>query len=237
MCLAASDYERSKSGDMSFMRPNFLFGFFIAFATLVAAIPPLSFEIAEGSARCENRTNVLINSISKCVSRQFLDAELNETESHYGNTKCLRCMHICRKKSEIFECVRKGTEPLAKITRKARTMVPFFSQFLETYISGLCEDGTGLFPASNGDDKQCFRRSMTACHDHLNYLNYLHLALVCEAKDPNNDPYTKKYICENVYDHLECTWRSIKKCSPELMRAMEALRSAVMNFEPCIKYY
>ncbi|XP_046384060.1 uncharacterized protein LOC124154401 [Ischnura elegans] len=146
-------------------------------------------------------------------------------------------MHICRKKSEIFQCLRQGTEPMAKISRKARTMVPFLSQLMETYISALCEDVIGLLPASNADDKQCFRRSMTACNDHLIYLNYLDLALVCEAANPNDDPYTKKYICEKNHDHLECTGRSIKKCSPELMGPMEVLKNKTMSYEPCMKYY
>ncbi|XP_046384035.1 uncharacterized protein LOC124154388 [Ischnura elegans] len=238
MCLVAFGYERSKSVEMSFMHPIFLLGFFIAFATLAVAIPPpLSFEKAEGYAQCENRTNVLIKSIGECVNRQFLDAEMSQTGRRYDRTKCLRCIHICRKKSEIFQCVRQGTEAMANISGKASTMAPFFSQFVETFISGLCEDRIGLLPASNGDDKQCFRRSMTVCHDHLNFLNYLHLALVCEAANPNNDPYTKKYICEKMHDHLECTGRSIKKCSPELMGPMEVLKNKTMSFEPCMKYY
>ncbi|XP_046384067.1 uncharacterized protein LOC124154406 [Ischnura elegans] len=203
--------------------------------TITAAFSYLNYEPGENFEECRNNLINMRTNFSPCVELEFTEKEMNETRQMYGDGSCLRCMHICRKKDIILHCVNVNLESTKEVSNKSRTMVPFFKEILEAALSGLC-DQNGVFPASNGDEKQCFRKSWSDCTDHLEFLDHLDIVFFCDSANEEKDPFTKEYVCLRLWDHHECMERSLKKSCPDLMDLQNAIRNKLIASESCIKY-
>ncbi|XP_046384004.1 uncharacterized protein LOC124154365 isoform X2 [Ischnura elegans] len=191
----------------------------------------------EVSLDCQNQVQERTRIFRSCFDHDFSDEEVNVTMSMYNQTKCLYCKHLCRKQSEVLRCIRESEGLFISLSNKSAQMVPFVRELVELSLQTLCENDAELITAFLDEDQgDCLTSSWYECKPHFEGAHDFTRIAYCDLVNPENDPYTKQFICRKYLDFLTCAEKVTEKCSSEMKNSTQILINKWRNTEQCSKY-
>ncbi|XP_071441293.1 uncharacterized protein [Hetaerina americana] len=184
-------------------------------------------------AECQRGLKEKGDAIVSCITKEFTEAEMNETRRMYNHTECIKCKHFCRKEQALLDCIRNGTATLKDVSNKSKQMVPFLGQLIERIITSICENEDVFLNVTKEEDKECYRDSWKECKVDLDYIDELESVAFCDYEITENDPNTLQCTCQKITESIECIEKSVKSCSNAVQNFVHVLTSNSRIEELC----
>ncbi|XP_046384052.1 uncharacterized protein LOC124154394 [Ischnura elegans] len=208
----------------------------VLFLTLTkfAAHPPAHL-LTESFQECRRRSDDLSEPVVRCISNELSPDKWNETARLYSTTTaCIDCKHVCRRREQIWECVRRGVASMKDLSHKSKIMVPSIVKLAERIINTFCDYEKELFLGLTDEDMSCLKNSWENCNKNLDFISNMDVLAFCDVEGPDvANLYTMKYVCMKSVDYFDCSIRSASACSIRLVTTFSALMTTVATSASC----
>ncbi|XP_046384055.1 uncharacterized protein LOC124154398 [Ischnura elegans] len=214
----------------------FIFGLFVTFTTLTVALPP--HLQTESFMECRERCDVFLAPVMECISEEFSPDKVNETARLYSDTTaCLNCKHVCRRREQIWDCIKHGVESMREFSNKSKTMLPSTVQLAETIVNYFCDSEKEMFLGLTDEDMSCLKNSWEECKTNLDFIKNLDAVTLCEFEDPDvTNLYTMEYVCQESGAYFDCSIKNVFSCSHRLHNTFTTLKAVLLVSDSCGKY-
>ncbi|XP_046384061.1 uncharacterized protein LOC124154402 [Ischnura elegans] len=217
----------------------FIFGLFLAFTTITVAEPPPAHLLTESFLECRERSNDLLAPVQRCISEEFSPDKVYKTRRLYNTTTaCLNCKHVCRRREQIWECMRQGVESMKELSNKSRIMLPPSVYLAETIANYFCDNEKEMFLGLTDADMRCLNFSWELCSPNLDFISNMDAVALCDFEDPDAaNLYTMDYVCKKTADFFDCSISGASTCSRRLATTFTLLKYKLLITDSCVLYY